>query len=319
MSEICPTSSITYRGFRLLFQGIVHIFFREVQASGLHHIPTNDPCIFIVGPHANQFVDGIVFYSTNPRQSYALMASVSYNRPIIGHVGKLLSAIPVVRPQDIVNKGTGFVLYDLNDPYKIRGHGTRFLEELHPRDFIIFSRNYKGHVARIIDDTTLEITHVLNIPISDLSDQGHSFKIAPHVDQTPVYNEVYRYLDNHECVTVFPEGGSHDRTEMLPLKAGFAVMALGAMAETPNLNLKIVPVGLNYFHPDQFRSRAVIAYGQPISIDVKDVEAFKQGGQQKREAITRLLDQSDEAFKSVTTTAPDYETLMVPKDDTDTC
>lgn len=38
------------------------------------------------------------------------------------------------------------------------------------------------------------------------------------MDQTAVYEEVYAYLNNHECVTIFPEGGSHDRSEMLPLK-----------------------------------------------------------------------------------------------------
>lgn len=35
------------------------------------------------------------------------------------------------------------------------------------------------------------------------------------------------------------------------------------------------------------------------------------GGKDKREAVTKLLDQSDEAFKTVTVNAPDYDTLMV--------
>jgi hypothetical protein len=70
-------------------------------------------------------------------------------------------------------------------------------------------------------------------------------------------------------------------------------------------------VGLNYFHPDRFRSRAVVSFGQPISIDKADVEKYKLGGKDKREAVTKLLDQSDEAFKTVTVNAPDYDTLMV--------
>lgn len=93
----------------------------------------------------------------------------------------------------------------------------------------------------MISDTHLEITHAIQVKQEDLT--WHHFKIAPHVDQTAVYDEVYHYLNNNECITIFPEGGSHDRSEMLPLKAGFAVMALGAMAENPNLNIKIVPVG----------------------------------------------------------------------------
>ncbi|CAO3607600.1 unnamed protein product [Cunninghamella blakesleeana] len=241
------------------------------------------------------------------------MAAVSYNCPLIGHVGKILNAIPVVRPQDIVNKGTGSVYYDYQkEPFKIRGKDTQFTKELHTRDFVLFGRNYKFHVSKIISDTECEVTHSIEIPDDGYNkDHGYAFKIAPHVDQTPVYNEVNRYFNNGECITIFPEGGSHDRSEMLPLKAGFAVMALGAMAEHPDLDIKIVPVGMNYFHAHLFRSRAVLSFGQPISIDKKTVEQFKMGGEEKRQSITRLLDQADEAFKTVTTSAPDYDTLMV--------
>ncbi|KAG0165957.1 hypothetical protein DFQ28_003307 [Apophysomyces sp. BC1034] len=312
MTDSSPPASISYWALKATFRVISHIFFREIETSGAHLIPKTGPCIFIVGPHANQFVDGIVFYSNNPRLSYTLMAAVSYNRPLIGHVGKILNAskFPVVRPQDIVNTGTGCVTYDVNEPLILRGIGTAFGHELGPRDFVIFGQNYKVHVARVVSDTELEITHAI-VTNEICPSENFTFKISPHVDQTPVYDEVHRYLDNNECITIFPEGGSHDRTEMLPLKAGFAVMALGAMAENPSLDLKIVPVGLNYFHPDRFRSRAVISYGQPIEIDHEDVEKFKKGGKEKREAVTRLLDQSDEAFKTVTTNAPDYDTLMV--------
>ena len=38
-------------------------------------------------------------------------------------------------------------------------------------------------------------------------------------------------------------------------------MALGAMAANPTLKVKIVPVGLSYFHAHKFRSRAVVEFG----------------------------------------------------------
>lgn len=91
-------------------------------------------------------------------------------------------------------------------------------------------------------------------------------------------------------------------------------MALGAAAANPSLDIKIVPVGMNYFHPDKFRSRAVVSFGHPISIDKRDIEDYKLGGEAKREAVTRLLDLSDEAFKAVTVNTPDYDTLMVKKE-----
>lgn len=123
----------------------------------------------------------------------------------------------MVRPQDSVSKGTGLILYDpVNDPFILHGQGTRFTQELHTRDFVLFGRNHKVHVAKVISDTECEITH--KVQVADEPGKPVAFKIAPHVDQTPVYTEVNHYLNNNECITIFPEGGSHDRSEMLPLK-----------------------------------------------------------------------------------------------------
>lgn len=88
-------------------------------------------------------------------------------------------------------------------------------------------------------------------------------------------------------------------------------MALGAMAKYPGLDVKIVPVGLNYFHAHRFRSRAVIEFGEPITVSPSYVEQFKQGGQQKRQVCGMLLAKIYDALKSVTLNADSYETLMV--------
>lgn len=91
MNEISP-AGITYGLVSGAFRVVSHIFFREIKTSGAHHVPMDSPVIFLVGPHHSQFVDGVVFFGINPRPSYALMAAVSYNRPLIGHFGKILNA-----------------------------------------------------------------------------------------------------------------------------------------------------------------------------------------------------------------------------------
>ena len=48
--------------------------------------------------------------------------------------------------------------------------------------------------------------------------QGSKYKYAHKVDQNDVYNAVFDRLRQGGCVGIFPEGGSHDRTELLPLK-----------------------------------------------------------------------------------------------------
>lgn len=106
-------------------------------------------------------------------------------------------------------------------------------------------------------------------------------------------------------------GGSHDRTDLLPLKAGVAIMALGAMVANPGLRVRIVPVGLSYFHAHKFRSRAVVEFGSPIDVTDELVDLFKKGGEEKRQASGKLLDIVYDGLKTVTIRTPDYETLMV--------
>ena len=88
-------------------------------------------------------------------------------------------------------------------------------------------------------------------------------------------------------------------------------MALGAMAHNPDLKVKIVPVGLSYFHPHKFRSRVVVEFGHAMDVPPELVAKFQQGGAPKREAVGKFLDQIYDALKTVTIRAPDYETLMV--------
>jgi len=86
-------------------------------------------------------------------------------------------------------------------------------------------------------------------------------------------------------------------------------MALGTVAEKRDCNLKIIPVGMNYFHAHKFRSRAVIEFGNPLEVPLELVDKYVAG--ERREAIGTMLENVREALLSVTVTAPDYETLMV--------
>lgn len=88
-------------------------------------------------------------------------------------------------------------------------------------------------------------------------------------------------------------------------------MALGAMAADPDLNVKIIPCGMNYFNAHKFRSRAVIEFGTPIEVPRKLVEEYKNGD--RRHAIGQMLDNIYNALLAVTVTSPDYDTLMVSR------
>ncbi len=75
-------------------------------------------------------------------------------------------------------------------------------------------------------------------------------------------------LSRAEPMALFPEGTSHSDPELRPLKTGAARIALSALAAYgPSLTLAIVPAGLHYDRKTVFRSRALVAVGEPIAVD----------------------------------------------------
>ncbi|KAG0362530.1 hypothetical protein BC939DRAFT_444573 [Gamsiella multidivaricata] len=299
------------------FTIMLDIFFREIRPRGAHKIPKKGPVIFVAAPHANQFVDPLVLMRECGRRVSFLAAKKSMDRPWIGAFARSMNAIPVERPQDLAKVGSGIIklMNRVGDPLRITGIGSKFTKELMVNDIIQLPKDVgSAIVAEIISDTELivkkEFKELKALELLSRA-EGTAYKCLPHMDQTNVYKTVFERLNAGHCVGIFPEGGSHDRAEMLPLKAGVTIMALGALAANPNLDLKIVCCGLNYFHPHRFRSRAVVEFGEPLTVAPELVEMYKKGGADKRGACGKLLDIIYEALRGVTLNAPDYETLMV--------
>jgi glycerol-3-phosphate O-acyltransferase / dihydroxyacetone phosphate acyltransferase len=237
------------------------------------------------------------------------------------------------------------VYLDDQDPCLVRGDGTAFTEEFEPKMQIMLPKSLgsvAAEVIQVISDTELKIkkefggesgkgTTKLREKVDEARKEGKNgipYRKLPFVDQQVMFRYVYSCLKEGGCIGIFPEGtvfswfptihcsfrhlgGSHDRTDLLPLKAGVSLMALGAMASDPNCKVKIVPVGLSYFHAHKFRSRAVVEFGSAMDVPPELVAMFKEGGDQKRIATQKLLDTIYESLKTVTLRAPDYETLMI--------
>ena len=72
-----------------------------------------------------------------------------------------------------------------------------------------------------------------------------------------MYSRVVDLLAGGGASAIFPEGGSHDRTDTLPLKVGVALIRYAAL-EKHDVSVPIVPVGLNYFRAHRFRGRVVV-------------------------------------------------------------
>ncbi len=88
-------------------------------------------------------------------------------------------------------------------------------------------------------------------------------------------------------------------------------MALGAAANNPGLDVKIVAVGLNYFHGHRFRGRAYVEYGDPFSLPQELIETYRKGGPSKIEACNKLMDTIRDQLKAVTVSAPSWDQLQM--------
>ncbi|KAL2852384.1 hypothetical protein BJY01DRAFT_95457 [Aspergillus pseudoustus] len=326
------------------FSVLIDLFFREVHPRGSWKIPRRGPMIIVAAPHANQFVDSLVLMRVLRTEAHRrisfLIAEKSFRRKFIGLLARNIGTVPVSRAMDMLKPGQGTVYLPdpVDQPTLLRGVGTNFEGPGFEKDGTIALPTINGtsHSQNIAEirgpeelllkkefkhkDALFQLTGRKDITdggkfIGDASNQdredfkGSKFKVAPHVDQTAVYEAVFARLRSGGCIGIFPEGGSHDRPDLLPLKPGVALMALGTLAENPDCGLTIVPCGMNYFHAHKFRSRAVIEFGNPLEVPRELVQKFKDG--ERREAVGQLLDLIYQSLVSVTVTSPDYETLMV--------
>ena len=68
---------------------------------------------------------------------------------------------------------------------------------------------------------------------------------APDPERNQVaFGEIFKVLENHGAVLVFPEGKSHNARTLQPLKTGLARLALQARTERQMTGLNILPIGL---------------------------------------------------------------------------
>lgn len=298
------------------FYVLFSIFFRQILPRGAWKIPKKGPVIIVAAPHANQFVDPMLVmqqarYLAGRRVSF-LIAEKSLTRPFIGLMARQTGAIGVVRIQDNLTPGSGTIYCNENDRLRIFGNGTKFKKECMVGGHISLSKGGgMTEIREIVSDTELVIKREFKSKGYEQLLSGKApYKVADHVDQSQMFHRVFQHLRSGNCVGIYPEGGSHDRPDLLPLKAGVAMMALGALAEDRNCNVQIVPCGMNYFHPHKFRSRAVIEFGDPLSVPDELIDDYIAGGDKKRDAVKTLLDTITVALKSVTVTCEDYDTLM---------
>lgn len=110
------------------------------------------------------------------------------------------------------------------------------------------------------------------IPIFRIQDGGKEGLLKN--DET--YNIVNKLLRRNAKIIIFAEGLCIQERRLRPLKKGVPRMIFGAVTDFPELaNLVVIPVGVNYSNPSQFRSTIFFNVGKPIKIS-DYLEAYKE-------------------------------------------
>lgn len=126
--------------------------------------------------------------------------------------------VPVVRPQDLATKGKGQLVVNATSHFILNGQDTDFVSQVSPRDTIVLSKTMSFEVQEVISATEIKLKKELTSEAIEHISHSPAYKVIPHVDQHVLYEKVHEKLNEGESIVIFPEGGSHDRSEMLPLK-----------------------------------------------------------------------------------------------------
>jgi len=115
-------------------------------------------------------------------------------------------------------------LHNRTQPLQITGSQTKFTELQPGMSLVLPNSIGSAEIASIESDEALtlkkEFRGLKALELLEVSG-GTEFKVVPKVDQSWVYEKVFERIEEGGCIGIYPEGGSHDRPDLLPLKGSF--------------------------------------------------------------------------------------------------
>jgi 1-acyl-sn-glycerol-3-phosphate acyltransferase len=123
-------------------------------------------------------------------------------------------------------------------------------------------------------------------------------------DNQAAFAAMFDVLGGGGAVGIFPEGISHDGSQLAALKTGAARLALGAAAR--GTRVRVVPCGLNFVRPRRFRSRVLVQYGAPIALGA---EELAHHAEDEAGAVRDLTAGIERGLRALTINAADWDTV----------
>lgn len=91
------------------------------------------------------------------------------------------------------------------------------------------------------------------------------------------------------CIFLFPEGNHHWQRRLRPLSKGFTRILAETLKKYPTLPLKLVPVGINYTHPQNFGGSVSIYFGPPLEAPPFQEADFQTWASQVRSQVAGAM------------------------------
>lgn len=113
----------------------------------------------------------------------------------------------------------------------------------------------------------------------------------------PIFDKVCKLLSNAQTIVIFPEGSHNLVRRVRPLNKGFTRIIIDTLEAQPELELKLVPIGLNFVKAEAFPDSVAMNIGEPILVKIKDY-------QHKSDWVADLKAQAISAMKTLTTHIP---------------
>ncbi|SNR31954.1 1-acyl-sn-glycerol-3-phosphate acyltransferase [Maribacter sedimenticola] len=128
-------------------------------------------------------------------------------------------------------------------------------------------------------------TYFQMMPIYRIRDGRNSLS-----NNNKIFNACAKVLGNGNALVIFPEANHNLRRRVRPLSKGFTRIIIRSLELYPNLDIQLVPVGLNYKNATHFPDRVSVHYGKPISAKLFfDPNDYTQTSKAIKEQVTTAL------------------------------
>ncbi|GGW27096.1 hypothetical protein GCM10007383_10530 [Arenibacter certesii] len=155
-----------------------------------------------------------------------------------------------------------------------------------PRKIYFLTRSdvFKNPILRMF------FNYLQMIPIYRIRDGKESLK-----QNEAVFERCSQLLQRGEAILIFPEGNHSLKRKVRPVSKGFTRFLFAALEENPQLDVRLVPLGMNYKDAATFPDLVSLYYGKNIRV----LDYYNK--QEIKESVTRLKKEVHQELTTLTT------------------